>query len=138
MRRDARLYRATYADESTSCPTVGCKSRPLLLTHPAFVTALPSFYVCECGFIGQIGVGMVRVATPSRLSKWHYKAILACRRLKQLAPAYTIQKSRPLHEQLIEVMVQIKSCDGEMGEDGLCNCARYIGGLMVRYGKHGR
>lgn len=138
-RRDPRLYRAIKLDpESTRCPTEGCNLPVTLLSHPGFVTGLPSFYVCGCGFIGQVGVGPVRLSLISYLGRWHQRALRAERRLKRLAPVYTIAASAPLHAQLTEVMRVIKACDGKPGEDGACDCARYIGGLLVRYGKHGR
>ena len=42
--------------ESSSCPT--CGAQPMLLMRED--GRAPSFYVCACGFVGQVGVGTVR------------------------------------------------------------------------------
>lgn len=51
----------TIKAECTICPD--CEAQPKLLIQQEGGSTgrnvLPSFYVCQCGFIGQIGVGRV-------------------------------------------------------------------------------
>jgi hypothetical protein len=42
---------------SSFCP--GCAGRVTLLCHSEG-PGMPAFYICSCGFIGQVGVKMIR------------------------------------------------------------------------------
>jgi hypothetical protein len=52
-------YTAVVA-EGSMCPD--CRGTPVLLMPVEFHPFLPAFYICECGRIGQVGVGEVRVS----------------------------------------------------------------------------
>jgi hypothetical protein len=53
--------------ESSFCP--GCEKPVTLLSHSEGPTGLPAFYICSCGFIGQVGVKMIRKPGTIRAAK---------------------------------------------------------------------
>jgi hypothetical protein len=50
-------YEVLPPNENTTCPK--CNAHPRLLCAADWQPELPAFYVCGCGYIGQIGVGPV-------------------------------------------------------------------------------
>jgi len=44
--------------KDSHCP--GCEGPVTLLCHTEGPGAMPAFYTCPCGFIGQVGVKMIR------------------------------------------------------------------------------
>lgn len=51
------LYHVIKMDNRTTCPL----GHRVTMLHARCLTKLPQFYICfTCGFIGEIGVGVVR------------------------------------------------------------------------------
>lgn len=97
-RRDPRLY-DTLDAEGTTCPY--CRLTVRLLSHPDWHGGLPYFYVCTCGFIGQVGVGPVAPGVKAHGS-WPdgtERLVQALHGRKALPPDYIGgSQARMLHE----------------------------------------
>lgn len=65
--KGAEVFQTKYAltvAHGTTCSD--CGRTPVLLAPQTFAAFMPVFYVCECGRIGQVGVGRVPVSVPEK------------------------------------------------------------------------
>ena len=77
--------------DGTSCPR--CRRRPRMLVHEDGLIDKrhPAFYVCRCGFVGQVGVGPVR-ATPMVVQADYDELVIV------MGPVPTDRSSPEAHE----------------------------------------
>ena len=79
-----------------------------------------------------------RAREPIRAERWKARAYLAEKQLVRCGPARVLSRTPGKPELMREVMRRIKACNGTTGADGFCDCARYIGELVMCAGSEAR
>lgn len=105
--------------ESSTCP--GCEEKVTLLTPARADDDGPAFYICACGFIGQVGVGRVRKAGQARqvMKKEQAEALLRyieslCDEIAQLKGG-KVQRTAYSPTKKDEAMAVVRRVAGEEG-----------------------